>query len=198
MRAAALVASADREEVCRARCDWSSCAWRPPSSGRSWIPSRVRASCCFGVLIPVPECGGRVPSCRFVPRRPQVWGGDRQSDLMGRGFSSLSINSSSEESCQRLRRNSVSCDADGDLMHPGGEHTAPLEALELVEDAEERLLRHFLDERREQRVIGRKPARKGHTEARAGSRRAGRPARLRGRRRRSANRITRICWNVWS
>ena len=54
-------------------------------------------------------------------------------------------------------------------MHPGGEHTAPLEALELVEDAQERLLRHFLDERREQRVIGRKPARKGHTEARAGS-----------------------------
>jgi len=47
---------------------------------------------------------------------------------------------------------------DGDLLHPGGEHAAPLEAVELIKDAQKRFLCHFLDERREQWIIGRKPA----------------------------------------
>ncbi len=39
-------------------------------------------------------------------------------------------------------------------MHPRGEHAAPLEAVELIEHAQKRFLCHFLDERREQRIVG--------------------------------------------
>ncbi len=55
--------------------------------------------------------------------------------------------------------------ADGDLMHPGGEHAAAFEGVQLVEDAQESLLGHLFDERREERVIGREPAREGIRQA---------------------------------
>ena len=53
------------------------------------------------------------------------------------------------------------CNADGDLMHPGGELAAALKGLKLVEDSQERLLRHFFNKRMELGLVGRKPAGEG-------------------------------------
>ncbi len=51
-------------------------------------------------------------------------------------------------------------DADGDLVRPGGELTAPFEGVHAVKDAQERFLGHFLHEELELGFAGGYPARK--------------------------------------
>jgi hypothetical protein len=55
--------------------------------------------------------------------------------------------------------------ADGDLVNPGGELAAALEGVELVEDAQQRLLGYFLHQGLELGLVGGEPAGEGVRQA---------------------------------